>query len=430
MRNLDLLILLGALIVFFGQLYYATPATSDAYENFRIVQYFEEGGNFPIESAAIMGAPYVYPPVFSLSLLNLKSLTGAGYYFSLSFISYACALILISAIFLLTKSTVGDEKKALLGVLGIFTIPILIYRLITPIAETLGVAFFLLSLYFYQMRNWKMMMLILVMFPFVHSRSFIFTIIAIGLAAVMRGDIGRSIKHSLPAVAVFLIYHIAFPVYPMGFENPSIVFPSLFEMVSPLGVAMLAIGIVLLLKKGQIDHINGGIVASLVLCSLILPFPFRHVIFLIVPMASFSGEILNADRRILAIFSVFLALTVAHAIEGRTAPLDPEAINAIASVKDFGGKDALASFKHNYALPFLAGKKVIVGAFAEGLQDGSDRAKALDEYFAGEDGNTVFRKYGSTIGFFEKGEDKFAGSGEARLLESDHFVAYSYIRRT
>ncbi|HLC48143.1 MAG TPA: hypothetical protein VJI13_03635 [Candidatus Norongarragalinales archaeon] len=449
MKSIDAALLLGALAVFLSQMYYALPVTSDAYENLRIINYFEGGGSFPIESTAIDAPPYIYPPIFSLSVFSFKTLSGFPANFTLGFFSYLFVLLIVYLVYLLIrnaysgtenrnaysgngKKSFSVEEKAALGVLGIFTLPILIYRLITPIPETLGLAFFLLSAYFYQKKNYKLLLIVLAIFPLAHSRSFAFTIITLGMAAALRKDYLQAAKSSILGLAVFAIYHLAFPIYASGFENPSITVPALFEMLPILAIAMTLAGTYVIFRKNyKFDFLCASAIFAFILTYFLLPFPFRHVIFLILPISFLVAHALSYDRRVLAVFSVFLALSMVQAIQMREAPLTAQSVEMMREFENYAGENSIAPFKYNYALPYFADKKVVVGAFAEALPDGVQRSSDLNNYFTGgESGQklAVLEKYSIQVGFFEKSEG--LGSAEVnsdrKLLESDKIAAYSF----
>jgi hypothetical protein len=432
MKNLEAVLLFGALVIFLSQTYYALPITSDAYENLRIVNYLQAGGNFPIESAAIGGEPYIYPPVFSLAIYQFMALTGFDYYFSLNFFSYFFLAILVFSAYLLLKSIQIDEDGAVLGAFAIFGLPIFVFRIITPIAETLGLAFFLLSLIAYSKKKYEMLFFILLIFPFAHSRSFIFTLITLALATIMRGDYQKSAKSVIGGIIVFVAYHLAYPIYSSNFENAAVTIPSFFEVLPIIPIVFILIGAYLLLKKkGMIDEISLSIIGAFAISFFLLPFPFRHAIFLLIPMAALTSQALSADRRILVVFAVFLPLVVFQIIQMRTAPFNYESIHAMDKFGSMEETKVLASFKNNYALPVLSNKKVIVGAFAEGLFNGAKRASELQHYFS-ENGDfqrrqETLRTYNIEAGFFEKGIEDYLFEQEIadkKVFESDKYAAF------
>ncbi|MFH1750912.1 MAG: hypothetical protein ABH863_04500, partial [Candidatus Micrarchaeota archaeon] len=454
MKSLDALLLLGGLAVFLSQAYYALPITSDAYENFRIVKYFQDGGNFPIESAAIGAPPTIYPPVFALALYSFSELTNFPPHAALNFLSYIFMLLTAYLAYLLirdahseetggsgngkgkpavkTKPPFGLDEKAMLGVLGIFSLPILLYRWITPIAEMLGLVMFLLCLHAYQKRDYRFLMALLAIFPLIHSRSFVFALLTLGFAALQRKDKMQTIKSAAIGTIIFGLYHLEYPVYAIGFDNPLVIDPAIWEIVPLLPLAMMVIGALALMKnKMRPDILSTSVIAAFVLAYFILPFPFRHVIFLIIPLAYLSGEAFATDRRILAAFCVFLALAMVQTVQYRSTPIDSQGIEMMGVIGDHPSENVLSDFGLNYALPLFAGKKVVVGAFAEALPDGAARAEDLSDYLSGNWPNgrdELIRKYAIGIGFFNKKTqpDGEVAQSTRKLIESDGFVAYEY----
>jgi hypothetical protein len=432
MKNLEAVLLFGALVIFLSQTFYARPITSDAYENLRIVNYIQSGGNFPIKSAAIGGEPYIYPPIFSLAICQFMALTGFDFYFSLNFFSYFFLAILVFSAYLLLKSIQIGEDRAVLGAFAIFGLPILVFRVITPIAETLGLALFLLSLAAYSKKKYGLLFFILLVFPFAHSRSFVFTLATLAIATILRGDYFQSARSVLGGIIVFIAFHIAYPIYSGNFENAAITTPTFFEVLPVIPAVFILIGAYFLFnKKRMIDEISLSIIGAFIICYFLLPFPFRHAIFLIAPLAALTSQALAIDRRIFVVFAVFLPLVVFQTIQMRSAPFNYESIHAMDRLGDMKETNVLASFKNNYALPVYAGKKVILGAFAEGLKDGANRASELEYYFSGSGDlkrrQETLNRYNIEAGFFEKGaedylnEQKIAGK---KILESDKYAAF------
>ncbi len=431
MKSLDALLLLGALSIFLSQIYYAAPVTSDAFENFRVIKHLERGGVYPAESSAIGGNEALYPPLFSFAMFSFKALTGFHEYFILNFFSYLFLLMIVYSSFLLLRELIGEETKALLGVFGMFSLPILLYRLVTPIPELLGVVFFLLSLYAYQKKNFKLLLLLLIIFPFAHTRSFVFTIATLGIASLLRKDYIQLAKHAIGGIAVFAILQLAYPINALGFSNAAITFPALSETFPPLAIAMILLGGALLfLRRKMLDEINIAIIASFIVLYFLLPFPFRHVIFLLVPLGILSAEVLNIDKRALVAFAVFLPLTIMQTAEFRAPPFEFEEMEVLKELMNYEGENAIASFSHNYALPYLAEKKVVLGSFAEGLTDGGERSDKLAHYFSSNDDEgkkAILEYYKIGLGFIERRNSGFEERvGERKLLESDNYRVFSF----
>ncbi|MEK6953457.1 MAG: hypothetical protein AABX01_00495 [Candidatus Micrarchaeota archaeon] len=435
MKNLDSVLLIGALAIFLSQMLYALPITSDSYDNFRIVRELENGKGYPIESTAINGDSTLYPPAFGIALYSFSALTSFPPGFSLSFLSYVFMAIIVYLIFLLIRSATGNESGAVLGAAAIFTLPIVFYRFVTPIAETMGLAVFLLALYAYQKNKFAFLAFILAIFPLVHTRSFVFCLITIGIASLFRKDISKMAKSAALGIAAYMILRLAYPIYAVGFENPSVTEPNLLGMLPLIPMAVMALGLIALMKnKGKFDVLSSSIIFAFFASYFFIPFPFRHAIFLVVPLSFLTAKALGSDRRLVAIYSVFLALAMVQNVQMRAAPFNLQQIEMFREVKNYEGENAIASFSDNYALPYFAGKKVVVGSFAEGLNDGNERGKDLHAYFNGlsEEGKAqLLNKYNINLGIYEKGVYKYnyeEGIADAKLLESNKIAVFSFTK--
>ncbi|MFH1258015.1 MAG: hypothetical protein V1658_03690 [Candidatus Micrarchaeota archaeon] len=433
MRNIEVVLLFGAIAVLFAQAYYGFPATSDAYENFRIAKYLENGGNYPVEGAAIDAGPYVYPPIYPLALLEFKLLSNSGYEFASNFLSYVFVFLVVGLLYLILSGIFQNERKAALGALAAFTLPILIYRLVTPIAETLGLMMFLACVLAYQKNRFKVLAFLLAVFPFAHSRSFVFTLIALGIISLMRKDVFATAKSAVFGIAAFGIFHLAFPIYASDFNNPAVTVPSVLEMFPFAVLLQVALGAIALAReKRGIDAFSAGIIFAFLASYLILPFPFRHAIFMLLPLSVFAGEAMSIDRKVLIAFMFLIPFTVMQNVQLREAPFGFEAMVAMAGVGEYGGGNAIASFKNNYALPFVAEKRIIVGAFAEGMPDGKQRTEELANYFGGGKAGLkadLIGKYNIELGMFEKRKAEYSYEervADAKLLESDGYAAFSF----
>ncbi len=432
MKLFDCAMLFGALIVFMAHLYYTSPITSDSYEIFRESKDLGNGGNFPLVGSAIEANSNVYPPIFLLAFHSLKTFVN-NEFLALNFLSYIFVFLILACTYLFLRRIIGNEEYAALGALAIFTIPIVVYRVITPIPETLGVVLFLLCINLFEREKYRFLGFLLAIFPFAHTRSFVFTIATLAILAVFRGKYFEFAKSSALGIAIFLLYRMAFPINAIGFENLAVITPGILDSFSILAIALSAIGIIAMWKSGKKREY--GTVSTIVAFEIlffILPFPFRHVIFLLLPTAYFASLVFSLDRRFAIVFAVFLPLTVASAMDMRTEPFGFEAIATFKEMGNFDGNNAIANFKDNYAIPYFANKKVVVGAFAEGMDDGNLRTAELAKYFDANDISVkrgLLEKYGIELGVFEKITYDFTyeeSIATRKLADSDNFAVFGF----
>ncbi|MBI5224968.1 hypothetical protein HY989_03785 [Candidatus Micrarchaeota archaeon] len=432
MKLFDCAILFSALVVFMAHLYYASPLTSDAYQTLRESKLLGSGGSFPLTGSAINSDGTVYPPIFLLAFHSLKTFVGSEF-LAFNFLSYIFVFLIFTSTYLFLRRIIGNEEYAALGALAIFTIPIVVYRVVLPIPETLGVVLFLLSINLFEREKYRFLGFLLAIFPFAHTRSFVFTVATLAILAVFRKKYFEFAKSAAVGVAVFLLYRNAFPINAIGFENLAIITPGILDSYSILAIALTAIGIFAMWKNGKKrEYATFSTIIAFEALYFLLPFPFRHVIFLLLPTAYFASLVFSLDRRLAIIFAVFLPLTVASAMQMRTEPFGFEAITTFKEMGNFEGGNAIANFKDNYALPYFGNKKVVVGAFAEGMGDGNLRTAELAKYFDANDisaKRNLLEKYEIRLGAFEKKAYDFTyeeGIAIRKLIDSDNFAVFGF----
>jgi hypothetical protein len=383
-----------------SQIHYNGPATSDAYERARIAEALQNG--VPFESTAVGASGYNYPLLFDVLLAAASSLFGMPALQTLDVLSLIFGVAFALLVFVFAKRLSGNEAGAFAAA-AIFLSPWIFYRLVTPISETFGLLLLLLAAFLFVRQKNALCFLSLAALALSHYRSLAVALaVLFFLAAFSRRFFDFAKIAALPA-AYFLF------VVPKSFNitNPFVYERGIFYYLTPALAALALLGAALLAKRafaGKPENPEAAkIVAAFLLGALVfvplVPFAFRQFVYLFFPAALLSGIALGPlktrlenffgkDYGARAFLAAFIGLLLASTVAVIKSPdgphpLSASEIRAFSSLKNAPGTVVLAPFTYNYAIPYFSGKKVVVGAFAEGLPDGQKRINDLWVFFEG-----------------------------------------------
>ncbi len=396
-----------------AQIYYNGPATSDAYERARIAESLQNG--IPPESTAIGASGYNYPLLFDALLASTSSLFGLSSLDTLDVLSLFFGICLALLVFVFAKKLAGPEVGAFAAAATLLS-PWVFYRLVTPISETLGLLLLLLTAFLFVKQKNALCFLSLAALALSHYRSLAVALAVLFFIAVFSRRFFDFAKIAALPAGYFLF------VVPKSFNitNPFVYERGIFYYFTPALAALAVAGALLLAhnvwKNRKEELETAKIVAAFFLGALVfvpfVPFAFRQSVYLFFPVALLSGIALGAlktwlenflgrdygARAFLAAFTGLLLASTIAVIKSPDGPHPPSAaeIHAFSSLKNADGTVVLAPFTYNYAIPYYSGKKVVVGAFAEGLPDGQARINELWNFFGGavlEEKKRILREY-------------------------------------
>ncbi|MFH1200579.1 MAG: hypothetical protein V1708_05930 [Candidatus Micrarchaeota archaeon] len=373
-------ILFAFAAVFLAHQYYGLPVTSDAAELARQSQFLESHQSLAVPSTASGAGNAGYPPFFAILLSEMHLLAGVWHFDALALLSYAFTLALVLCTMLLARRMGCSETEAVLAGACTVFMPLLFYRMVTPIAETLGLFLFALAVYSFDSRKYGAAFFVLLLLPLSHYRSF-----AVAAASILAmAAISGRLKHAVAVLAVpSLLYLIVVPKTAAGFANPWVIEQSAPDVFGLLVLAAAGAGLIysLLAKKEGIDGISASLVVAFALTFVIAPFPFRQLAYLFPVAAKYASKIASVDFRVTASFLILGSLAVVQATAYRTAPFSQPDIAAFTAIDSLSGSVVAAPFRESNILPLYSQKTVVAGAFAESLPDGKQRLQDTWAYF-------------------------------------------------
>ena len=432
--------------VLFSHFYFSYSfITSDAYERGRSAQYLISSG-YPVASSAIGADATSYPPLFDFLLAAFSQLTGLALSDSISAFSFFFATLFFCLGYLLAKAVLSelgrpaDEAVYCLSGIAVFLSPWLYYRTLTPISETLGLVLCFAAIYFFYKKSSPLVVFaILTALSLSHFRSFMAAMICLGVLAFFGKRIKELIYESFLAVAIF-VYFV--PRTALGFSNPFVTTPGIFEFFSlPLLVAGLA-GAALLVYRGRVPAIVAALFAAPIVLSAFAPFSFRQLPYLALPLAAMSAlffaklqDTISSRRFRVAFFCalVVVAICFNSFTTWRSTPLDSQSEAVAMQVAQYPQSNIYAGFAQSYAIPYYSSeKKVLLGSFAEELPDFESRVYVAQKIMNGSldyDARLLMGLYGINLVVAGNSTQKDPlGLKGDRLLASDGYSAYSVIR--
>jgi len=419
--------------------------TSDAYERGRSAQYLISNG-YPVASSAIGAEATSYPPLFDVLLAAFSQLTSLSFQDSVNAFSFFFATLFFCLGYLFAKAILSelgrpaDEVVCCLSGIAVFLSPWIYYRTLTPISETLGLVLCFAAIYFFYRKSSPLVVFaILTSLSLSHFRSFMAAMICLGVLAFFGRRIKELIFESFVAVAIF-IYFV--PRTALGFSNPFVITPGIFEFFSlPLLVAGLA-GVALLVYRGRVPAIVAALFAAPIVLSAFAPFSFRQLPYLALPLAatsalflsSLQGKISSRSFRV-AFFCglVIVAICFNSFTTWRSTPLDSQSEAVAVQVAQYPQSNIYAGFAQSYAIPYYsAQKKVLFGSFAEELPDFESRvfvAQKIMNCSLDADARLLMQLYGIdlVVAGNSTQKDPLNLKGD-KLLASDGYSAYSIPR--
>ena len=415
--------------------------TSDAYERGRSAQYLISNG-YPVASSAIGAEATRYPPLFDVLLAAFSQLTGLSILDSINAFSFFFAILFFSLGYLFARAILSEldlqagEAVCCLAGVAVFLSPWIYYRTLTPISETLGLVLCFAAIYFFYKKSSPLVVFaILTALSLSHFRSFLAAMICLGVLAFFGKRIKELIFESFVGAAIF-IYFV--PRTALGFSNPFVIAPGVFEFFSlPLLVAGLA-GVTLLVYKGKIPAVVAALFAAPIVLSAFAPFSFRQLPYLALPLAAMSALFLSSlqgkisSRRFRVAFFcalVFAAICFNSFTTWRSTPLDAQSEAVVMQVAGYPQTSVYAGFAQSYVIPYYsAQKKVLFGSFAEELPDFESRVYVAQQVMTGSldyDSRLLVQLYGIdlVVANYSVSADPLGLKGD-KLLASDGYSAY------
>lgn len=440
---LSLLFVLSAMLaahIYFGGAF----ITSDAFERARSAsQLFLHG--YPVESTAV-GAQSAssYPPVFDAFFASLKLLTGTTDSGCFLLASLVFSALLFSLAFAFCRAALAPRSDDFCGLLcclaaavSLFLSPWIFYRGLNPISETLGLSLCFLAVYaFWKLQNPALVFFLLTVLSFSHFRSFSVACACLAILAVMHRRKREFLFESFAGVLLFLYF---VPRSALGFANPFVQVPGLFDFFSPVLLAGALVGAVALVAFGRkIPSVLLALVAGPLALSIFAPFAFRQFPYLALPAAILlcAGFCRFASafgkRACVAAFAVLLvacAFSFDSFIVARSPPVSLQSAQVMSVLAAFPQESVAAGFAESYALPYYSQKKVLLGSFAEELPDYSSRVFVSQSILNGSldyASRYMFNLYGVelVLSGYSNSSAAFEGLASERLLSSDAYSAY------
>ena len=389
-RNVLFLIVLFSwfFAVFYAHSYYSLPITSDAFERSRVAALISS--NQPLSTPYSSPASYDYPLLFDYLFATIAAVFQLDFLSCLVVLSILFSTVFAGLVFSFAKHF-SDEQAAVFSLFLALLSPWLFYRLVTPISETLGLLLFFAAVFYFFKNRFSASFLFLFLLLFSHYRSFAVAAAVIVLYSLLNfKQLAKPLLATLSFPAIFYL----FLVPKQSLENPWVVQAGVFDYFLPLLLGLWFFGLFVSLFKAGIPKKHFSFFTAVffapILLGLLAPFPFRQIIYVFPVVILFAAFFLSNffSQTAPSLKSLFFAIALICAlfsatsiIHSRPVPFSLEKAAALSALSALPGQNVLAPFVESYAIPLFSRKKVVAGAFLEGLPDGSGRAKDSYDFF-------------------------------------------------
>jgi len=387
--------------------------TSDLWERQRVAEQILDTGFLPEKNTAYAPeSPYVYPPAFDLWLAAGKSL-GVDYLLALKVLAVALGLLLAYFAYQLSRHFFRHEI-ALLSAFFIFFMPRVFRLTMQPLPETVGLLLFVVTLHFACKNKMKWAGLFAAMLLFFHVRSF-FNVLLVAAILFYSVQGWNGLKRLKWLVLVPLL---ATPLYwwqrLQGLETGNVggnAFVAEWSLLQLFGPAILLAAFYVLFwfkYKRYMPLLNWvAVYVAVYLGSLLAgqkATAFRELTYLFVPVGLLAGALvwrLRALNRWIIPFTLLFSLGYCLYVNFNVAsPVEKEAIQALAIAAKGPGNVVLSDFVTSYAVPLVTGKKVVIGAFLEGVSHARERLADGQLFLATPQvgqAQAIMKKYGAKM---------------------------------
>ncbi|MFH1200628.1 MAG: hypothetical protein V1708_06180 [Candidatus Micrarchaeota archaeon] len=402
--------------------YYGSPLHRDLLASWRAAELLGENG-LPLAGLNSGEASSRYPPAFSIFLVQASLLCGIGLPLATDLLAYVCAALLVLSAFVFARNCLGDENAAAVAAFLCACSPWFFYRMAYPIAESLGLSLFLLSVAAVSQRRQALATFILLALPFVHFRS-----AAVAFACVLAlSALRRDWKLAMPALPGMLAYAVAAPLAATGFSNPWI------EPVAPLLIIGIPLAVLsacfageFILRRQELPLPVAAVLLACIATAFLAPFPERQLLYAAPALAVLAAAFLLRHSKLVVpampVATAFLLLAVWY----RSPAWGPADSAGFFALENFGGATVLASLPDSYAVTWFSKKSTVAGPYLEELADGRQRAQQSFDYFNGGNtsaGEALVRQYRPDLIIRRKDLVPGASFG-ARVFDGPSFSAF------
>lgn len=443
-----LMLAILVILILFAQSTKQGFAVSDQFERARVAGEIVTEETFPqynnIYGIELMNT---YPPLFDVQSAVGRILTGLDFVFQWRILALVITICLFVFSYKLSRIYIREEYALISGFFAVL-LPWVFRRAAFPIAESLGLAFFVILLYGLIKKESKILAIILPIIALTHMRSF-FTFLPIflilGVYYLVRKEIELK-KFVLPLISLALFagfwYVGIFPAFQFSpFTNPWVdIFP-LTQIFSFLWIfALLSAFVLLFLKRHNffVWIFIAGVLFAILFGNTI--FGFRELAYLFFPVAFLSAYLLQIIEERINLFPSILLLIVMISFPllsnfdwiNQKSYFSEQNIEAVKALDNFEVQTVQGDFLLSYTVPLYSAKKIIIGPFMESLEGGRERAESSFEYYKNCDFSdaTEFRPdlvfiTPLVLDSFDCSEEKFEGKEYAKLLDSGSIQIFS-----
>lgn len=395
-ENASVLLLLAIVLLAIG-----TPLlvndfvfVSDFWERQRVSAEIISTGSLPhFNSSYIPESPYVYP--LGLDALNSFLSISSG----LSFLEIAQAMgfIITALLALLVYLFVGRISSKRIGIIAALFVALMprIARLgMQPIPELFGLVLIAFSLLLLARRNYNVLGLVLAATLLFHYRSFLNEVLVIALFMVLyRKEIDFAkakwvCLFPLLMVPVYLAGNIIPALGSHSISNPFVIEWNPLRLFGPVCLVAI-VGLAWAVK----NRMHWFLSAWLGVFALIYAFggmqsnvfQFREIVYAFIPIAGLAAAFIASKREYLRLLVPIagVAFLVMLVVNLETYPsIDAPDVGALKFLKNSRDKTVMGSYLEGYGIPVISGKKVVVGAFMEGVPDAEERISDLNEFLS------------------------------------------------
>ncbi|MBU0661869.1 hypothetical protein KKH30_01450 [Candidatus Micrarchaeota archaeon] len=390
------------LVILIALAQYTKPAlsVSDQFERARIAGEITETGNFPA-SFEIYGTelPYVYPPLFDIFSAAAGITTGLDVALLWRLLSFVVLAIIFTYTYKFSHNFL-DRNFALMAAVLTALLPWVFKRTAAIIPESIGLAIFIMLLYYLHKKNFLAIAVLMPLLMLTHLRSFgTFTLIFLAVIAYLlflrtwETDEQRERLALMRKTALAFLPAIVFGAYWIfprlaalnmgGGANPWVDVVDLIGMFSWLWVIALVPALALLWKKPK--HMLNLIFIFGMLFALVFSgtvFGFRELAYLFFPVAFLCATLLqwvkikiNPNLALgLFVLLVLVLLLPNFTWIQQESYFSEQNLSAVRALNKIQGENVLADYMLSYAVPLYTEKHIVIGPFMEQVPGAGERA--------------------------------------------------------
>ncbi|MBR9707010.1 MAG: hypothetical protein GOV15_01105 [Candidatus Diapherotrites archaeon] len=456
-----LFVLLVLLVFTVINLSFTHPMSSDLFERGRVTSFMAETGWLPTGNLAYttQDYPYVYPLGFDALVAILVVLSGSTIPITWQILSISLALILFVLGSRFSEYFLNDKWFAFLaGLFMVFT-PRVLRLIAVPLPETLGLMLSLATLYLLLKKKYFPASFMASLLLLTHFRSSINFAIVLGLFllfSIPKKNRMLSFKDTFNFLAIPTVIglfwwgpKLSFLLNIQAIENPLVFGYTLFSVLGyAIIFSLLILPIAFKTNPQKVIAAWFSVYFAILLYSLYSELPMlalRQLTFAFIPAGILAAMFFKHAskhyflRPLISMFFLFIVVAGLTYGLGFQSPITNAEILATKHLDRLPGENVMSGFISGYYIPAITSKRIVIGAFLEGIPDSNQRLQDTISFLQSEDEaefKSILNKYEIDAVFLSRYElngayttylskDKFSTQGFSKVLDSKKAEIYT-----